>query len=343
MGLRNISLAATALVFAHAGAAFADSGSFGDWAVVCDNGRTCTAMGFGDLGEMGSSALLLLTRDAEAQAPPRVSLITAGTAATTLALSVDGVTPPGLAALPATPMADDDERRITELTPDQTRALLAVLANGRTLTLVEGRNPAAAISLRGSSAALRFVDDRQKRAGTVSALVARGARPASETPAPPAIPRVTAAPAVAQTRLPAMPTSALQGRLTDCDDDIAELGFAPEVARLGQGRLFWGIVCSRGAYNVIYRLFLTDDRGGDVRALELSYPSGETTSELMNISFEPATQTLSNFDKGRGLGDCGAITRWVWTGEAFTLQHQVLMPECQGVKPDQWPVSYRSR
>ncbi|MDP1616857.1 MAG: DUF1176 domain-containing protein [Phenylobacterium sp.] len=343
MDLRKLGLAAAAFTLSLGGGATADSGSFGHWAVVCDNVQVCTAMGFGELGEMGSSALLKLRRETGPGAEPTISVITAGTAAATLRLAVDGASPSGLAAVPATPMAEDPERRVTELTPAQTRALLAVLVNGRTLTLMEGQNPAATISLAGSSAAMRFMDDRQKRAGTVTALVARGARPASAVPAPSQPPAIKAAPAVSQARLPTTPSPAMQAQLRDCDDDIADLGFAPEVARLGQGRLFWGVVCSRGAYNVIYRLFLTDERGGDVRPLELSYPSDETTSELMNISFDPKTQTLMNFDKGRGLGDCGAITEWIWTGEAFAVAHQVLMPECQGVMSDDWPVSYRSR
>ena len=86
-------------------------------------------------------------------------------------------------------------------------------------------------------------------------------------------------------------------------------------------KLFWGVVCSRGAYNVIYSLFLTDEIGGDVKALQVPYADGERTAELMNIDFDAETQTLTNFDKGRGLGDCGALTSWVWTGKAFALAH----------------------
>ncbi|MDP2226329.1 MAG: DUF1176 domain-containing protein, partial [Moraxellaceae bacterium] len=229
MGLRNTGFAAaTALALTFASAAQADSGSFGDWAVVCDNTRVCTALGFGELGEIGSSALLKVSRDAAAAAEPTISLITAGTQAATLRLSVDGVVPEGLSAVPAMPMADGPERRITELTPAQSRALLVLLANGRTLSLMEGRNPAATLSLAGSSAALRFMDDRQMRAGTATALVAGGAQAASTVPAPPQPPVVTPAPAVAQTRLPSRPSSVMQAQLRDCDDDLLELGIEPE-------------------------------------------------------------------------------------------------------------------
>ena len=343
MGIRKMGLAVAAISLSLAGGASADSGSFGNWAVVCDNVQVCTAMGFGELGEIGSSALLKVSREAGPAAEPTISLITSGQEAATLALAVDGRSPPGLSAVPATPLRDDPERRLTELTPAQGRALLATLVNGRNLTLMEGKTPAATISLAGSSAALRFMDDRQKRAGTVTALVARGARPASAVPGPAQPPVVKVAAAVAQTRLPSRPSAALQAQLRDCDDDILELGIEPEVARLSRDQIFWGMVCSRGAYNVIYRLFLTDETGGDVRALELDYTGGEATSELMNISFDPKTQTLMNFDKGRGLGDCGALTEWVWTGQRFDVAHQTFMPECQGVMSDYWPVSYRSR
>ena len=343
MGMRKLGLAAVAFTLGLAGGASADSGSFGDWAVVCDNVQVCTAMGFGELEEMGSSALLKVRREAGPAAEPTISLITAGTAAVTLRLAVDGASPSGLTAIPATPLEEDAERRLTELTPAQTRALLAVLVNGRTLTLMEGQNPAATISLAGSSAALRFMDDRQGRAGTTTALVARGSRPAADVPAPPQPPVIKPAPAVAQARLPTKPSLAMQAQLRDCDDDILDLGIEPEVARLAQGKIFWGMVCSRGAYNVIYRLFLTDETGGGVQALKLEYPGVEATSEMMNISFDPKTQTLMNFDKGRGLGDCGALTQWVWTGQRFEVAHQTFMPECQGVMSDYWPVSYRSR
>lgn len=47
------------------------------------------------------------------------------------------------------------------------------------------------MSLAGASAALRYIDDHQKRAGTVTALVARGL--ADAVPSPPALP-VTVSP-----------------------------------------------------------------------------------------------------------------------------------------------------
>ncbi|MDP1986252.1 DUF1176 domain-containing protein, partial [Phenylobacterium sp.] len=173
--------------------------------------------------------------------------------------------------------------------------------------------------------------------------VARGPAPASSMSAPPALPQVTPAPRVGQDDLPGEPSAALKARLSECDEDIADLGIDPQVARLAAGKIFWGAVCSRGAYNVIYSLFLTDEAGGNVQALNVPYSDDERVAELMNISFDAETQTLTNYEMGRGLGDCGAMNSWVWTGTEFVMTHQTLMPDCQGVTSEYWPVSYRSR
>lgn len=341
--LNGPTMAAAALASLMSSAALADSGSFGEWSVVCDNTRACVALGFGELGQMGSAGHIAISRGAEPDAAATARLLTAGQRAAKVSLAVDGRVPPGLAGLPASALADDDEQRVTELTPAQTQALLGVLVNGSRLSVVEVGEPALNISLAGSSASLRFMDDRQKRAGTSTALVARGAQGAEAVPQPPPPPVVRPAAAVSQANLPSSPPRAIIAQMDGCDDDIAEIGLDPEVARLSGGRLFWGLACSRGAYNVVYRLFLSDETGGQVERLNLGDPSGGSAWEVMNIAYDPQARSLTNFDKARGLGDCGAITHWTWTGRAFELSEQTRMPECKGVLPEHWPVSYRSR
>ena len=97
------ALAAWGLVAAGAAQGQTTTGSFGNWTVVCDNVRTCSAIGFGQLDEMGSSGLLEIRRAGEASSPPMARIATAGEAAANLSLVVDGVAKPALAALPATP------------------------------------------------------------------------------------------------------------------------------------------------------------------------------------------------------------------------------------------------
>lgn len=59
-------------------------------------------------------------------------------------------------------------------------------------------------------------------------------------------------------------------------------------------------------------------------------------------SFDPKTQTLTAFNKGRGIGDCGTEEAWVFDGNTFRLAELKLMSECKGVGAEDWPVVYRA-
>ncbi|MDD3838461.1 MAG: DUF1176 domain-containing protein [Phenylobacterium sp.] len=321
------------------GAAQAEDAGFGDWSVVCDNVRTCSAYGFTAQNE-DPNAYLRLTRSGAPDAAPVITISAQGEGGATWRLEIDGFA----VADGVQPRAEQDEmyQRAT-LTPAQAAAVLKGLANGGILSIWRGRDIVSAISLKGSSAALRWMDDRQKRGGTVTALVARGAKPASAVPALPEPPLVRPAAAPAQDRLPTTPPEALKYPYEGCDDDIESLGIGPQVFRLSPGVLLWQTACSRGAYNIIYDLNLTDERGGNIRPAEVVYPGGQRTSQLMNVEFEPTAQTLANFDKARGLGDCGAFTSWVWTGRDFALKSAEIMPDCRGVPLDDWATEFVSR
>jgi hypothetical protein len=327
-----------AMTIGWAASAQAESAGFGDWIVVCDNVRTCSAYGFSpELSE--DMAYVRLTRTGQPDAPVVASLSQMGEGAGAWRFEVDGQV-----VAPRVPFAAGKHEvyRRARLAPADAAALVGALAGGTGLRLFDG-HAATPISLKGSSAALRWMDERQKRAGTVSALVARGARPASAVSVPPGPPVIRAAPAVSQAGLPTTLPDALKHPWESCDDDIDSLGFEPEVFRLAPGLLLWQTACSRGAYNVIYDLTLTDERGGSVRAASIPYLGGEATGELMNVEFDAGTQTLSNFDKARGLGDCGAFTSWAWTGKAFVLKSSDVMPACRGVPLDDWPTEFVSR
>jgi hypothetical protein len=333
-------LALAGLLAGLAGAARAEHAEFGDWIVVCDNVRTCSAYGFpAELSE--DIAYLRITRTGAAEAPPKVTLSKSGEGTAVLRLEIDGF--PVVSQLSASAGKDEVYQRAV-LSPAQAAALLKGLANGDILSIWRGRDVAGTVSLKGSAAALRWMDDRQKRAGTVTALVAKGAKPASAVPAVPAPPVVRGAPPASQAGLPKALPDAIKYPLESCDDDIAELGIEPQVFRLAGGLLLWQTACSRGAYNVIYDFSLLDETGTLKGAPDFPYPNGQAeTGRLMNAEFDPATQTLSNFDKARGLGDCGAFTSWVWTGQAFALTRSEMMPDCRGVPLDDWPAEFVSR
>lgn len=328
------------LVAVVAGPARAESSGFGDWLVVCDNVRTCSAYGFpAEASETNS--YIRITRTGAAGAAPTVSISANGEGSAVWRLEIDGI--PVLNDVPARAGEDEVYQRAV-LSAAQAATLLKGLANGEILSIWRGRDVVSAISLKGSSAALRWADDRQKRAGTVTALVAKGARPASTVPPAPAPPLIRAAAPVSQAGLPKTLPDAIKHPWESCDDDIGDLGIEPQVFRLGPDLLLWQTACSRGAYNVIYDFSLLDEKGALKGAPDFPYESGKAErGRLMNAEFDPATQTLSNFDKARGLGDCGAFTTWVWTGREFALKSSEVMPECRGVPLDDWPTEVVSR
>ncbi len=107
--------------------------------------------------------------------------------------------------------------------------------------------------------------------------------------------------------------------------------------------------CSRGAYNEGHVYYLEDDLG-DIRQVAFAHPevevsyaddasevldgmevSGFTASEELSLSdFDPATGTVSEYAKWRGLGDAASSGRWVFEQGAFRLDHYEVDPTFNG-------------
>ncbi|RYF92866.1 MAG: DUF1176 domain-containing protein [Caulobacteraceae bacterium] len=129
--------------------------------------------------------------------------------------------------------------------------------------------------------------------------------------------------------------------------DPAMDGASPQIikARLGPGLMLWGVQCSSGAYNVGYLFFTSDERGGNKRPVAFPYAPGSSQPQTLfvtNPDFDADTLTLSSFEKARGIGDCGALLSWAWTGQRFALISQDQMSECNGVGTEHWPSLYRA-
>ena len=145
------------------------------------------------------------------------------------------------------------------------------------------------VSLKGSSAALRFADAAQGRAGTVTAFAATGAKPASAVPAAPALPHVKA---VHATALPAGTIGKAQHaaliKAASCEEDgdpAAEL----DVARLDRGRMLVLIPCGAGAYNFSTVPMLVEANGkASVAPFEggAGYAGDKGQVELVNAGWE---------------------------------------------------------
>ena len=333
----RIMLALVALGFAGSAAAQAApaTATFRDWLAVCGNDGACVA--FGKPREFGP-AWVRVEMDAGPEAWPRIQFgypdWSDGEQTPRFSLAIDGAdlrTTTNIDGLPA-------------LTGEAARETLARMTRGSSLTFNSGQDPTE-VSLSGASAALLWIDERQGRLDTPSALIRRGARSNEAVPAAPALPRLRAGAAASQAGLegrslpPALAGAADVGECL-ADEDLGDA--SPTVHRLGPDLLLWTIPCFRGAYNFGSVLWTTRDDGSDPRPLLLTNARGETVTEIINGGYDPQTRQIDAFAKGRGIGDCGLAQRWLWTGQRFELLEETGMDDCFGVRADYWPVLWRA-
>jgi hypothetical protein len=338
-------LIAIAVAAGLAGAAHAaGTKSVKDWAAVCDNLDACAAFGFSAEG-LETDAFIRIQREAGPAAAPVVTVVydTAETEpAQTWRLTLDGHPIAGVGPLRAT---GSENGARASLSGPAAGALIAALRNGQALTLNQGGKALIDISLAGSAAVLLWVDDQQGRVDTVTALIRRGPKPASVVPGRAAAPLIPVAPPAAQSGLPQHTPKRLIADVVDCDlTGVAEP--ADIVARLAPGVVLWGPQCQMGAYNELNIFYVGDEKAQRLRRITFPEPAGAgqaSDDTVFNPNFDPKTQTLASFSKGRGIGDCGEIADWVWDGEAFALLSEQVMPVCRGVAPDDWPPLFVGR
>lgn len=348
-----------------ASASSQDSGAirgFRDWQVGCDNARSCRAYGFPSNGATAGFSLRI-DRGGDGVAEPR------------LFVSID---------LDMAPRGHGEARIATEAGPLATltigeglrladgiyeivdrsavRAVLNAARQARWLRIQFEPRPEGAdrdlpeISLDGASAALLWMDERQRRIGTETALVRPGSRPASAVPSPPPLPMKPAARPASGGSVPAtLPRAALRafaalpGGACNQDDDARE---DPVIVRLAPRLLLVAIGCWRGAYNFSRAYFLLEE-GQSPRISPARFPRpGDVPREqgqdaapdniLVNAEFDPLTGTITHFAKGRGIGDCGEAGTWQWDGRAFQPVARTIMPVCRGLL-DNWFEVYRTR
>lgn len=364
-----IALAAAALI---AGPAFGQAGSplrqFRDWMAACDNTRVCRAIALPESTEL-SGVTLGLDRAAEPEAAPVLFIPVRDTEQMP---SRGRITLRGAAGPIATleigrgAVIDDGSYKITDRA-----AMAAILAEARraseiTLTFdpplrIDGVGPEGiTISLNGASAALLWIDEQQRRVGTVTALARPGTRPASEVPPAPALPSPPPAPPATspppQTLAPAMlerVMGAFRAMPGDaCDQDDPDRG-PPTIDRLGPTQLLVGVRCWRGAYNFSRAYFIAEEgeRQG-VRPASFGRPQGTSETDsgspepdniIVNGEYDAASGLINHYAKGRGLGDCGTIGHWRWDGRAFLPTFYQSMPTCRGVLQSSWFTLYRTR
>lgn len=313
-----------------------ESRSFRDWRAVCDNGADCFA--YGRAGpEM--TGFIRIHMPAGPDAEPVLSVGAWGAdAAGAFDLSIDGQT--RRIAIPR----DEAGSGVAELRGPAARDLIRAMAAGRTMRLSVGPE-SGDVSLSGVSAALFWIDERQGRLDTVTALLRQGSKPAIVVPPPPELPRIRTRPAsisrYTQTDHPPVPANILQQpSVAECREDWGEPSGDGGVlyAEVDPTTRIWGIQCFMAAYNAGHVLFLTDHLGRNVRPLVLSGVD-EVVEVFTNVD---VGRTITNNVRGRGLGDCGVIQTWSWALRGFELTSERRMDECWGMPPDLWPTLWRT-
>ena len=310
---------------------------FSDWAVACDNIKSCSAQGLMQEEESWESWVSIsIDRPG---GPDGAARLTASFGddwpATFPAREMVRFTADDGTAISMTRNQDDPQAWSAPLTAavaDQIRN-----ASWFNLRDADGRVHARG-SLVGLSAALRYMDDQQGRAGTVTALIARGDAPASAVAAAPAAPVIRAAPQ--STLAPFQPTEAQWAMLSTrsgCDTEMEAEYFKKEATRLDAKTTLLAIPCSRGAYNIGTAYYIARGSGKAVRfapaPLDQDAGWSEKTGDapvLVNGGFRSEDQSLSHHNKGRGIGDCGDAASWVWDGKMFRLTNIMVMNECRG-------------
>lgn len=296
-----------------------------DWTVGCDNGRACHAIALLPEGA-GGGITMAVRRGPEAEARVEIDF------------TLDGAGAAGLAAdgkkLPVRVISTSDGAKVA---PADGPAVIAALRSAHGLTVLDAKGASLGeVSLAGASAALLYMDDQQKRIGTVTALARPGPQPASAVPPPPPLPVVRAAPAAAG---PALTLTAARVKALRREQGCAidEVGGPDEVEtyRLDADRTLVLISCGAGAYNVSF-VPLIARRAGSGIAIEparLDHPepwweNGKPV--LIDADWDDTDGILSSYSKGRGLGDCGVGQTFAWDGARFRLISQDEMGECRG-------------
>jgi len=303
--------------------------TYRDWTVGCDNGWRCQA---GSLFpeppdyDLDTAASMTILRDPGEGSEPTIAIEFDGDLSGKETVWIDGRAIGGGTANAKSASIDYDTQAAA--------VLAAAMLKGRVL---EVRNadgtPVAHISLVGISAALRHMDDRQQRAGTRSALVARG--DGTAVPMPPPLPVIRSG-AESGTAFVASPEEIAAARAENgCDGDPDSP--RAEVHVLDRAHSLLLLSCSAGAYNDNMLALVASAAGGARRIVPAAFDVPSDWSEmrgwetdLVNASYDESQGLLSSRALGRGIGDCGTAETMAWDGTRFRLIEASAMDACRG-------------
>lgn len=312
--------------------------TFKDWAVGCDNGGDCKAV---SLVPDQSGAYdkwdgpITLVRTAGTEDILKIRVLVEAIDIDRYTMKVDGQ------LVDTGPVVQGDYP--IEIVGQDARKVAKAIARGKSLQVLGPNNEnLTQISLAGSSAALRYVDAQQKRAGTKTALVAKGRR--NFEPVKFGIPLIPVDQWQTAERVPDTGEIVALAENSECKNDRFGVVEDQAFAMGKRGETYRSLVlisCGSGAYNFSSTAFVGEyqdegEGGGNWIFAPAKFDSPPAwggdgrTPLLVNASWDGQEQILRSYAKGRGLGDCGNSESYVWDGNMFRLVEATGMTECRG-------------
>ena len=306
--------------------------TFKDWTVGCDNGLSCQAVALMADGLPDGSLSIVVTRAEGVNGSLMVEMAGAATKADRFRVIIDGK------------VADSGAITVGNETIKVNGAdamkLARAMANGRKLKLVDGLGATLGnASLAGSTAALRYIDNIQGRAGSKGAIAANGRKAATARRV--ALPVITVKKIAPTDQLPDVSTLVALSEGSPCAAE--RFGSSEDTTySLGTGQngpqALVMLNCGAGAYNEATGVYIgqlgNSGKWSFSPALFDNDPTlvGEAVKVpiLTNSDWDSANQRISSFNKGRGLSDCGVSESYVWDGAMFRLSEAARMDECRG-------------
>lgn len=339
-----------AVVSAHAQASRTPP-SWDKWAVGCSNAGVCYASTF--VRGQSTWVDVRIVRDWPADAEPllRITTNTALSDDGAIRLFADNISQD---TLPVSQLREIQAAIVAPAgfrpiggegfwypTGPATRTLLESIRSASELVIelpVEPEPVRITVPLKGLHLALTWVDNRQTRNGTISAIAAPGSEPSKNAP--------HANPLVSPESLPAPVTAAWDANRFCSDIDPAIFASLDAIsAPLDEASALYLLPCGApSAYNTPYVAVLAPAEG-KARQIHLARMSekGPVAVDLIyNAKWNPGRQELEGYFKGSGLGECGTWNRWSWTGSAFVLMEEATRQTCDEAEAplNEWPTSW---
>lgn len=229
-------------------------------------------------------------------------------------------------------------------TGQATRTLLEKIVTASTLVLelpIGQETAEVKIDLGGLYPALSWIDARQNRTNTQSAIIVQGQEGSVDAPHADSI--------TSPDQLPPAVRAVWEASGPCADIDPAIFASLDAVSiPLGDKPVLYLLPCGApGAYNAPYIGVLAspDSVATRIHLARMAEPGPVTTDIIYNATWDPATLQLDGFFKGSGVGECGIWNRWTWTPSGFALIEEAARQSCDGVEtplsewPTTWPTS----